>query len=427
MKLVNKVTLFNSITTGLILLFGSILIFLFFDRIIKEYTYDELLNDARIIEHQIEAGVDIKILGEDKDVTIKKLEVGEPFRREPVFGKILVIEKQRPIRRGVSPVEKKIEKGTVLITTNIKGDWYQIICAKKKITPSELFLTSFTSIFILLIILLLITVFGNRYLFNKLFHPFYESLKQLRDFNLSEKSNISFKDSNIEEFSFLNEKLDFFIKKSQQDYAQLKEFSENASHELKTPLAIIKSKLNLLQQSENLSENDLIRIEEIQNTLQKTNRLNQTLLLLSKIDNYEFKETESIAIDVAVEMVLNDFSEMISLKKLNLHQSLSQFTIQANPYLIDLLLKNIIQNAIKHNYVGGKLSIISETKKLSIVNEGETVDVEASQYFQRFKKGSQKLQSTGLGLAIVKRICEVENFEISYVNSCGEHRIEIFF
>jgi signal transduction histidine kinase len=427
MKLVNKVTLFNSITSGLILLLGSVMIFFFFDKVVKDYTYDELLNDARVVERQIDLGIDVGILSKDKDVTINKLKHGERFRREPIFGQIIVFEKQRPSRPGAAPIEKEIEKGEVSITTNIRGDWYQIVCAKKKITPSELFLTSFTSIFILLIILLLILSVGNRFLFNKLFQPFYESLKQLRNFNLSEKTNVSFKESDIEEFSFLNEKLQFFIEKTQQDYAQLKEFSENASHELKTPLAIIKSKLNLLQQSENLSENDLIRIEEIQNTLQKANKLNQTLLLLNKIDNYEFKETESIAVDVAVNTVLNEFSEMIDLKKIILHKKLTEFSIIANPYLIDLLLKNIIQNAIKHNYVGGKLSIVSEPKRLLIINDGEAIDVEASQYFQRFKKGSQKLQSTGLGLAIVKRICEVENFEISYINSCEEHRIEIFF
>jgi signal transduction histidine kinase len=432
MKLVNKVSLFTLSSSLLVLLFGGGMIFVFFDKIIKDDNDKELSYYVDMTRMYLENGVPVSVLEKNQNLSIDLITQDQLSYTYPFFDKVEE-EFDFPPPRGrrddfdYSIIEEAFEKVRITIDVSVKDKWYRIKYSRNKIAPPLLFFTSFKSVFILLMILLLTTILGNRLLFKVLFKPFYATLNQLLFFNVAQKGSFKFTDSKINEFSFLNNKLRFFAQKIQDDYAQLKEFSENASHELQTPLAIIRSKLDLLQQSKNLDEKDLIRIEEIQDTLQKANQLNRTLLLLNKIGNQEFIENKTIDVKLEIETNLKYFSEMISLKQLHLSTELEAFEIESNPYLVDLLFRNLIQNAIKHNFIGGHILIISKPRKIMIINDGEPLEFPAEDYFKRFKKGSQKLQSTGLGLAIVAQIIEAEDFEIKYTNTKTLHKMEVIF
>lgn len=435
MKLVNKVSLFTFLSSLVVLLFGGGLIFMVFDKIIKDDAFRELNYNITNTITQLEDGVAITVLEKNKNLSITSLAYSVPhysysrFEKKAVDNTLFTPPPHRDkeffFHHG--PQGELYENVRITRDVLIKNNWYRISYSKEKIAPSLLFFTAFKSVFILLIVLLIITILGNRLLFNTLFKPFYATLNQLQYFTVAQNKPFQFSSSNVDEFLFLNEKISFFAKKSQEDYAQLKDFSENASHELQTPLAIIRSKLDLLQQSENLQEKDLIRIEEIQETLQKVNYLNRALLLLSKIGNQEFVENKEINIKTELETNLKYFSEMLSLKQINLTTDLIAFTIKSNPYLVDVLLRNLIQNAIKHNFIGGSITIQCTPSKMIIINDGDVLEFAAENYFERFKKGNQKLQSTGLGLAVVKQITEVERFKISYTNIGTTHKIEIVF
>lgn len=124
---------------------------------------------------------------------------------------------------------------------------------------------------------------------------------------------------------------------------------------------------------------------------------------------------------------MGNFSELIDLKKIQLKTVLKECSIIANPYLLDILLNNVIHNAIKHNFEGGSLFLCLKNNKLILINSGVSLYKNANQYFNRFEKGNQKSPSTGLGLAIVKEICKKENFNITYKNNQQEHKVEILF
>ncbi|MCG9793250.1 sensor histidine kinase [Flavobacterium algicola] len=434
MKLVNKVSFFTLSSSLLILIMGGGLIFIFFDKIIKDDAYHELNYYMQTVTQQLEDGVSVEILERNENLSILALSPHALHNENPRYGKVKLEEDVPPHPRrpddtdfNIRPLGQGFEKATVIRDVYVKKQWFRVTYSRVKIAPSLLLFTTFKSIFILLLLLIVSTIIGNRILFNFLFQPFYATLNQLKFFSITKKNTLKFAISNVDEFNFLNEKVSYFAQRSQSDYDQLREFSENASHELQTPLAIIRSKLDLLQQSDNLKEQDLIRIEEIQETLQKITQLNRALLLLNKIGNHQFSDRKIFSINAVIKSNLKHFSEMILLKNLKVNTSLEDFTIHANPYLIDVFIRNLIQNAIQHNFYGGNIRITSFPNKILITNDGEALESDAEHYFQRFKKGNQGLSSTGLGLSIVKKICEVEGFTVVYSAVGTRHSIQINF
>ncbi|WP_276979330.1 histidine kinase dimerization/phospho-acceptor domain-containing protein [Flavobacterium filum] len=133
------------------------------------------------------------------------------------------------------------------------------------------------AIAILTFLFFLILVVGflilNRRLSVKLWQPFRNTLTELKTFNLNSQSNISFEKSNILEFEELNAALNKLIKHTVSVYKSQKEFTENASHELQTPLAIIKNKLDILLQKEALTDRQYQIIEDINKALTRVSRI----------------------------------------------------------------------------------------------------------------------------------------------------------
>jgi len=95
--------------------------------------------------------------------------------------------------------------------------------------------------------------------------------------------------------------------------------------------------------------------------------------------------------------------------------------------LIELLLTNLINNAMRHNWENGDLNMKLSPGELTMENTGPQLDIDPNSLFERFKKSNQSSQSMGLGLAIVKKICDLYNYEISYLQSNERHTLRIKF
>ena len=206
------------------------------------------------------------------------------------------------------------------------------------------------------------------------------------------------------------------------DYLQQKEFTENASHEMQTPLAVIKANLTQLMQSTTLSESDMNNLQTIENTTKKMASLNKALILLSKIENNQFKENELIPINKIINKVVNNFADLIEVKNIKLKLNLKdELQITINPTLAEILLSNLVQNAIRHNVNGGIINIDLMQNKLIISNSGEALTINSNELFTRFKKNDASKDSLGLGLAIVKSICNIYQLNIVYSYSNQLH------
>ena len=299
---------------------------------------------------------------------------------------------------------------------------YQIILLKTTMQEDEL-LEGIFSAFTIISLFLMIAFFIVNWLVSKaLWKPFYNTLSKLNTYDIKNHEQQQFLKTNTLEFQQLNTALTKMTDKIHIDYLQQKEFTENASHEMQTPLAVIKANLTQLMQSTTLSESDMNNLQTIENTTKKMASLNKALILLSKIENNQFKENELISINKIINKVVNNFTDLIEVKNIKLNLNLKEdLQITINPTLAEILLSNLVQNAIRHNVNGGIINIDLMQNKLIISNSGEGLTINSNELFTRFKKNDASKDSLGLGLAIVKSICNIYQLNIDYSYSNQLH------
>src|SRR5438270_6802034 len=158
--------------------------------------------------------------------------------------------------------------------------------------------------------ILVVSILINRFALKQIWKPFYQSLDAVRKFKVNKKEALRLQQSNIDEFEFMNQTLQRITAQAQLDYLSLKTFSENASHEIQTPIAIVRSKLDLLIQDEDLREEQSQALQSAYNAIERLTRLNQSLLLLAKIENHQFEEVSAIDLKKNLEEKLSQFQEL---------------------------------------------------------------------------------------------------------------------
>ena len=313
-------------------------------------------------------------------------------------------------------------------TVAVNGTWYKVDVRKSQ-EETEDIVQLILKITLAMVVLLLTTLFLiNRFLLSKLWKPFNATLQQLKQFNLPGKSEVHLEVSDIKEFMELNAAVSIMTQRVSHDYNEIKSFTENASHEIQTPLAIITSKLELLSQSDNVKEEQMNIIQTISETTNRLSKLNQSLILLTKIDNQQFTQTGPVDISSLIIRHLNNYEELLQAKGITLTKKmLPGVCINMNETLAEILIVNLLTNAIKHNIEKGIINIDLTATTFSISNTGNTPKIDTNAFFERFKKGSDSNESLGLGLSIVNKICEAYNFTIAYNFKERLHNIIINF
>jgi signal transduction histidine kinase len=371
----------------------------------------------------------------NKQRILEKLEIGEPVPQLPPWIEVNELSENQKstiiIKDTIlyDPIEKEPEPFIeVTSIENIGGKSWRITLRQVILEPQDYWSTIGISLAVVLIILLSGLFIVNRFISRKLWRSFYQGLSYLKNFSLQEVKPIALEPSSISEFKELNEAIIKLTEKVRSDYYALKEFTENASHEIQTPLSIIQSKLELLVQSPNLEENDVEQLKSALSGTQRLSKLNQSLLLLTKIGNNQFPETQTVSLSQAIEKQIINLEEFIHAKNLTIEKQLiPDQTVTANDLLVDVLLANLLSNAIKYNSVGGIIRIKLQDHVLSVSNNGKQLSVAPEKMFERFKKADSSFDSLGLGLAIVKEICEINSWRVSYSVQDGWHILKVTF
>jgi len=276
------------------------------------------------------------------------------------------------------------------------------------------------------LLLLGVLLIINRLLLTRLWQPFYTIMRELKLFNVTNTNELQKVDSHIDEFEELNIAVINMASRVKHDYKNLKTFTENASHELLTPIAVINSKLDTLIQTENFSERQSKLLNDLYTAVNRLNRLNQSLLLLVKIENRLEHSQEQINLQTLLREMIVQFEEIFQDKELKLTNTLNDKKIYASRYLVDILLNNLISNAIRHNYTGGEINITLTEQSLTISNTGENIALHNDDIFKRFHKSSSS-EGSGLGLTISRQICENFGFELNYQFTSPLHTFTITF
>lgn len=267
----------------------------------------------------------------------------------------------------------------------------------------------------------------NRRLSKKLWQPFQDTLEKLKSFELQSQNQIQFLETDTIEFAELNSTLDKLLKHNISTYNSQKEFTENASHELQTPIAIIKNKLDVLLQDKSLTSKQYDSIEEINVTLSRMSRINKNLLLLAKIENRQFADVQEFYLSEVIKNSIDELEVFVSDKgiKINL-DSIDEQKITSNKALTEILINNLLLNSLRYSKNNSVVSIQLFKNEMIISNFGEN-ELDKTILFDRFKKISSKSTGSGLGLAIVKEICNNNNWKINYNFENNQHRFSVKF
>lgn len=418
MKLIAKYNRVNIPITITVLIISSIgYYFILHYFLLRQVDKDLRIEQQEIIHHISESGT-LPEASYYKDQQISFEPTDIDFFKNKISTLLVYNTKEKE--------EEPFRKIEFLVKQNGRN---YIATVKKSLQETEDIVRLILIITFLVIAFLLIILFiTNRFLLGKLWRPFNDTLDQLKQFNVSSKKDILPQPTNIDEFNQLNSTAIFLTRKVKSDYESLKSFTGNASHEIQTPLAIIKNKIELLSQSEHLEKQQIEIIKSLNEAASRLSRLNQSLLLLTKIENKQFESDNEVDISMILNHCIENYEELAGIKEICIEKSIpGTFYLQINESLAEILFSNLILNAIKHNNPGGKLHIELNRNKLEIRNTGNEPHLKTEELFERFRKDSTSIDSIGLGLSIVKSICDNYGFNISYHYTEGWHVLTVVF
>lgn len=415
MKLLNKINRNYALLSSLIFLVGIIFIFIFMEYFISSEIDEKLETQKLNVIKNLDQGLKVEFTPfvEVKEIVNQNFNVEEEIKDTSIYNKF----------------ENEFDSYRQLKTIYSNGNKsYLIIVRTDNIEKSDLLFT----IGIPFSIILLLTIFISNLIVRKInisiWKPFYMNLEKLKNFSVENKDKLSLINTDIDEFNDLNNSLIELTGKISRDYKKLKEFSENASHELQTPIAIIKAKIEAMLQDESLSSEAAAQLQTINSTATRLARINKSLTILSKLDSEEYEEKKVIALKNFIQKKVKDFIEIAESKGIAFEiKPLENFELRINEDLLELLMSNLISNAIKHNYEGGKIVIEVKDGYFLIKNTGMPLNEEPEKMFERFAKGSNATDSSGLGLVIVKQICDLYKYKIEYSVQDEWHQIKLFF
>ncbi|MEQ8555293.1 MAG: HAMP domain-containing sensor histidine kinase [Cyclobacteriaceae bacterium] len=423
MKLLAITNRLYLISIGAVILISSLAAFFILRSIINNEFNRKLFAEKEQILSEIQANPG---LGERHFLNVGDRITIAPFPADSVIGDLMIDTAY------FEPYEEEILPFRVLIfTEHINGKNHKITISKSLVPNMDL-ISGVGQIMIGmggLIILVLILI--NKVVLRKLWAPFEYLLDHLKAFDITSPRRIrqgeyTF-DSRVDEFKKLNQVLNDMIKQSIKDYNSLKEFTENTSHEIQTPLAIIRNKAESLLQ-ENLSKEQLEDIGKIYEAAGRLSRLKTGLSLISRIDNNQYIKKEPINLKAVIENKLEDFEELIAIKNLRLKTTYyGEPELELNSELTSILITNLINNAIKHNIKEGLINIVLKDVELLIENTGTPPVIPTEQMFDRFQKTGDTSESTGLGLSLVKKIVEHFNLRVKYIYEKDLHKLYLTF
>jgi len=356
----------------------------------------------------------------DKELTsswanVKKVDK-VPEDSEPVYKDTMMLNEHTQ-RKNIFRVK------TTYLT--VDGVDYKVVMAKE---AGELykFKDDVFHIVLPVFIILVIALFLSNYLFSGyLFAPFRRILKQMANYRIGASGSLAHIKTSTYEFDKLKELYEDMRKRIENDYYQLKEYTENMSHELQTPLSIIQNKIESLLSSGKMGEQQIEKLKAINEETQQLSKLGKALNLLTRIENEEFTNIRSIKTAPVIRNHIEKIEELAEMKALSFHTELDEkHEMTIDPGLLDIMLRNLLKNAMRYAKSSSVINIVTQQNYLSISNAGNPPDFPGEEIFNRFRRGN-KDKTLGLGLAIVKKICDVTGLSIDYSYTEGRHIFKV--
>jgi signal transduction histidine kinase len=417
MRLISKALLWYLLLAVVVFGLGGIITFVLVKDAVEKETDYELSRNLRQIQRAIEKGQPTDLL-ENEMVKIYPLNQA-PVEEDRFYSDTLVYhartERMENFRKLVAfrNVEERPYKIEIIDIYFEQDDIIEVV--------SQILLRLF-------VIFSLVLLLGSFLISRFIFRPFEELLASIDRWSLKSNTPLKIPKTSTKELQKLNEFLKRMTNKARHDYQSLKEFTENASHEMQTPLAIAKGKLEILQEDPSLTVEQLQLIQSAQFSLDKLSKLGKALTLLTKIENLEFETTDHTNISEVAQRISRQFEELANMKGLRLQKHIHpDVKLQIDPLLADIMITNLLKNALQHNIKDGRIEIELDEHQLCVKNTGPEPQGPMDELFKRFKKSNGSNGTLGLGLAIVKKIGDVHQMKVEYNFEEGLHKVKVQF
>ncbi|MCK5066585.1 MAG: HAMP domain-containing histidine kinase [Bacteroidales bacterium] len=419
MKLLTKSTLYIA-TLSLFLFFIMGVIFF---QVLKNMSLSDLDRELGDLKEVVElylydyGGAQVGTLPGIDSLSVRP--AGSATQTEDIFGDTLKFDLKTEQYRTYRYLQYILEKGGSNLLVRIY----------KSTTPTDKLVERVTLMITLMVILFLAGIFFlNRFIFANLWKDFFDAIEKLKRFETT-KEPVILGEQDIQEFDELKQVLEVMTRRLANDYRELKEYTDHTTHELQTPLAVIKSKTELLIQSENLGAEEMKLLEAINTSVHQLSRLNSTLTLITRIENRQFTEKEEIGLAGLLDRHLELLQEHIGLRGIMVEKQYRDGgrVVIMDQGLADLLVANLLKNAIVHNIKGGSIVVETGPGNLVIKNDGPPLEFSQEELFTRFVRDTRRTGSFGLGLSLVKKVCENYEFKIEYSFDQQQHTFTITF
>lgn len=355
---------------------------------------NSLLNKGRITHCKLDEGLEIEPHFADTVVYSR-------FKDENVVYRTLTYSQKTP-------------QGNVRITL-----WQTSMDTEDLISAVIL---SLISLFILYV---LFSLWWNRWFVRRIWRPFYQVLNQLNSVDLNKRNKIVIDACDVDEFKTLTDVSNRMLQRIYEDYTTLQGLTETTSHELQTPLSVIKAKIEMLQQDQSITEKQFEQVKSLEMAVDRLIRVNRFLLMLARINNNQFIDVEKVSLNMCVDEFLSSYDDFIELKGIKVRKYYTEgFTLMIHPQLGEMLISNLLSNAIRYNIKDGWLAIYFTKTSMKIVNTYGNI-IPPGDLFARFKRSQGEKDSTGLGLSIVDTICKKNGLNVNIIVSTDEFAIEI--
>lgn len=413
MKLLLRSSLYKLALAVPLVLVGTVIGYYMVRAVVTHEVDEQLEYEAQLIARDLSNGVPMdRRTANDSYITVRP-GTGNVLMKDTVMPDAEDDGELKPWRIGNFPAH------------DANGAACTITVGRSLLETEDLVAGIAASMTLLIALVMLVSLLLDLWLSRKLWKPFHASLAALENFRVDANEAPHMPDTNTTEFTTMNRSLQRMMERSRTDFTAQKRFTEQAAHELRTPLAVMQGKLDQLIQSPNIGEQDAATIDSIYRTGHRMNRTVTNMLLLARIGNQQFPPAP-----VDWERVFSEqhhgLEELISSRNIRFNSHVEEpCRIELHPLLADLVAGNLLRNAVLHNVAHGHVEVVLRARSITITNSGAPLSVPPESLFARFTKGDPSSPSAGLGLSIVKEIVDGAGLQLSYRVTDGVHTIVV--
>jgi len=283
-------------------------------------------------------------------------------------------------------------------------------------------------ILVFLVFIILITLFTDLQYNRILLNPLKKITDKLKEISSPAKFDMTPVSTSTSDFASLDTALRDLMAEIDEAFQKEKEITVNISHELMTPISVLRSKLeNILLQKETDPET-ANKIEDSLKTLQRLQSLVNSLLLIARIESHQYLREDNFQVQEMLEEIIGELFPVAEDKEVNITTDpVNDLMLkEANRSLVFSMFYNVINNAVKNTGPGGTINVTCKIEhgkfKVIIADTGRGMDeAQMSSLFSRFTaKREYDENGTGIGLAIAKSIADFHKIEISVTSSPGK-------